>query len=488
MNILLVTGPDGQAVQSVWQTLQAQGLQAAQPSRREKMLPEHIHDLMRQSRAQLPTMAEYDDGANPVACTKILGKVWHELASDLCLGNINNGLWGWAMDDTGPLLDYWLDFDPGVRLVLVYTSPIEHLQHHIQGVEELTPLLVERALLRWVEQSEALLVRFHSHSPRCLLVHAIAAKDQGTLLAQALDTQRVVPTQPIASAPPTTSASLPATYQQSLLAEMTAALPAAQALWQELQATAHLCAPSHPAEKSTVYQHWAQQAAANSALAEKSNEVLALVQQAQYAIQTIANLEIDNVRLASTGAAVVQENDRLLLQLHQVQEELEHYFLLHEKVSQQLQLKNLPTSAQLNMCEPIEGRNWYHAESDGRWAGPGLVSTLQMPPVAAGRYKLELYIQDAMQPDIVLGQELSVVGQGTDTERIELVHNFAQQDDLYPMVSVGVLDLQATTTPWALRLALPHNLCPAESGGDDTRHLGLKLQAVQLTRQEILNN
>lgn len=489
MNVLLVFGPDAHAVQSVWQTLQTLGLQTAQPSRREKLLPEHIHDLMRQCLAQPLKVAEDDGGLNHGASPIVLGKVWNELASDLCLGNIGSSLWGWAMNDVeAPLLDYWLDFEPGFRLVLAYTSPMEHLQHHLQGVEEVTSLLVEQALVRWVEQSEGLLTRFYTHSTRCLLAHATTAQDQSAMLAQVLRTQWALPMQATAPVAFSAPASLPATYQQSLLAEMTAAFPAAQALWQEIQATAHLCAPEHPAEKWTVYQHWAHQAAASSALIKQSNQTLALVQQGQNTIKKIAKLEADKVRLANTCDAQSQESEQLLLQLHQVQEELEHYFLLHQTVSQQLQLQNLPTSIQINMGEHTDGRNWYHAETDGRWAGPGLTSTLTMPPVAAGRYTLELHIHDAMQPDIVLGQQLYVLGQGAEAEPVELVHNFGRQAELYPMVSVGVLDLKASTTPWALQLALPHNVCPAEAGGDDTRRLGLKLQAVRLVRQEILSN
>ena len=37
----------------------------------------------------------------------------------------------------------------------------------------------------------------------------------------------------------------------------------------------------------------------------------------------------------------------------------------------------------VDMRDEIPGNNWYHAEVDGRWAGPGLVSTLQLPVLAA---------------------------------------------------------------------------------------------------------
>lgn len=480
MNILLVAGPDVHAVQPVWQTLKALGVGVAKPSRRENMLPEQIHDLMRISLMQTAPVGQGDGELNEEASLKKLGKVWHELASDLCLGNMDSGLWGWPMDDNATVLDYWLDFDPCIRLVLAYVSPIEYLQEKLQEGMDITPLLVEQTLLRWTERYEAILARFHTHGPQCLLVHAATAQSQSALLVEAMDKEWAMPVQSTVNMPMSPQVTPPAIYQFNLLSGLAATDAATEALWQELQATAHICAPEQLTTQLTVFQHLAQQ--------------LLTQRQAHDAKQTIANLEGANARLegdkawlSSFCADQSKENELLLLQLHQVQDELEHYFLLHQSAIQQLQLQQLPSEIQLDMCEPIVGHNWYHAESDGRWAGPGLVSTLQMPPVAAGRYQMELHIKDAMQPDIVLGQQVCVLADGEcAAQPVGLAHNFSAEADLYPVISVGVVDLKARTKPWKLQLELQHNDCPADSGGDDTRRLGLKLQAVRLIRQELL--
>jgi hypothetical protein len=97
---------------------------------------------------------------------------------------------------------------------------------------------------------------------------------------------------------------------------------------------------------------------------------------------------------------------------------------------------------------------------------------------------LELHIKDAMQPEIVLGQQILVLGQNSGSAQpIELMHDFAQQGDLYPMVSIGMFEMANQQLPWTLQISLPHNISPADSGGDDTRRLGLKLQTVRLIRQ-----
>jgi chemotaxis protein histidine kinase CheA len=594
MNIFLVAGPNTPAVQSVWQTLQHLGVQAAKPSRREGLLPQHIHDLMNQALEH--PVGDTGGYEQPEPSHKILGRVWHELAADLFLGNIGHRQWGWPMVDTAQLLDYWLDFDPSTRLVLSYISPTEHLQQVLYGVAEIAPEATEQALAQWCQQVEALLARFHQASPRCLLVHATTVHGQPAQLAQAMRSQWNLHGLAPTTSPVCSSDSAPSPYQQALLAQMVSASPAAELLWQELEAIAHVASGMPPAPAATIYQHWVQQAklaesqaaldAANQAQIENTKQLQAEAKKAQLAIAELAATQAEKARraeaektdlaqenelllqqlhqvqeeleqtflnhqslaaqttqaaernqaelaqarqeaqtalqklqeqsnhpithaqppqaateataaLQAEKAEMAQENDLLLHQLHQVQEELEHYFLKYQDVSQQhqTQLKPLqwavdfwqrhpPEVIELSLCEDIDGRNWYHPERDGSWAGPGLVSTLQMPPVAAGRYMLELHIKDAMQPEIVLGQQISVLGQSSESaEPTELVHEFAEHGNLYPMVSMAMLDIPKQQLPWTLQISIPHNISPADSGGDDTRRLGIKLQAIRLIRQ-----
>jgi hypothetical protein len=540
------------------------------------------------------------------------------------------------MVDTAQLLDYWLDFDPSTRLVLAYISPTEHLQQHLHGVAEITPEATEQVLAQWCQQVEALLARFHQASPRCLLVHATTAQGQPVQLAQAMFSQWNLHGLALPASPVCSPDNAPSSYQQALLAQMVSASPAAELLWQELEAIAHVASGTPPEPAPTIYQHWAQQAklaesqaacdaakqaqiehskqlqaeakrvqlaiaelaatqaekaqlahtektdiaqenelllhqlhqvqeeleqtflnhqslvaktaqaveqhkvqlnlsqaasekavaalqaekirlaverdtqaklaterlaaleAANKAKDEQSKQLQAEAKRVQLAIAELAATQAEKAQLAHTEKTdIAQEYDLLLHQLHQVQEELEHYFLKYQDVAQQhqTQLKPLqwavdfwqrhpPEVVEISLCEDIDGRNWYHPEPDGRWAGPGLVSALQMPPVPAGRYKLELQIKDAMQPEIVLGQQISVLGQTSEsTEPLELVHEFAEQGGLYPVVSMGLLNMPNQQLPWTLQISLPHNISPADSGGDDTRRLGIKLQAVRLIRQ-----
>ena len=680
MNIILIAGTGHAVVHPVWQALQSVGVLAAKPSRRERLLPTDIHQMMLQALAHQSVSADMADQPHPATSAAPLGKVWHELSSDLILGNIDQRLWGWTLDNNAALLRYWLDFDTQTRLVLPYATPVEYLLQQLPAQQAIAPEQVEQTLASWVSHTEAVLASFYAHGERTLLVHTQTTQRNPSHLSKALASQWAIHglTKPQAASHNEPQPD----YLQNLLLSMVMASPAAMALWQELEATAHVPAGLPAVLPHTEYQHWNHQAqlrelcqqanqtvaalqathaqleadkaqliierdleaqakaqamqqlqavqqalqdvtaakdqlenqaqaiyqqsqdatnaivalqaanaqleadnahlahardlqaqakthamAVNDAQARESellllqlhqvqeelehmflehqgcgaglaqatqqlqavqqalqdvtaakdqteNQAQVLYQQAQDASNAMAalqaanaQLEADNAQLAqardheaqakvqamAVNDAQAQESELLLLQLHQVQEELEHYFLQHQSQLQPLQWvaafwrRHPPEVINLDLCEPIDGSNWYHAETDGSWAGPGLVSTIQMPPLAAGTYVLELHIKDAMHPNFVLDMQVSAIADDTTaTQTIELVHDFANHNEgaLYPVVSAGEFTLAGFDAPWALNINLPSTVCPADTGGDDTRRLSIKLQAVRLVRQK----
>jgi chemotaxis protein histidine kinase CheA len=206
-------------------------------------------------------------------------------------------------------------------------------------------------------------------------------------------------------------------------------------------------------------------------------------------------LQQENTRQAEQHRQQVQEStdegDLLMAQLHQVQEELEHYFVRYQEQRKQLQSvtkfwrQHPPSELWVDMRRTDDGYGWYEAESDGRWSGPGNESTIELPPLAAGQYLLELHIADAMAPELVA--DMKLVAQLADGQELplSLVHEFGAANGIFPMVSAGVLQLPANLLgQWQLNLVLPQVVCLAEQGGEDTRQLGLRLQGLRLSLQE----
>ena len=134
----------------------------------------------------------------------------------------------------------------------------------------------------------------------------------------------------------------------------------------------------------------------------------------------------------------------------------------------------------MDLRHPLDGNNWYEAEADGRWTGPGLTSTLQLPPLAGGTYKLALTTVDVMQPSILLGLTIKAVLAGTPQPPVPLVHGLQADNPTYPSISTCEITLPHNADTWQLQLTLPHNICPADIGRDDRRRLGLRLQSLRI--------
>jgi hypothetical protein len=204
-----------------------------------------------------------------------------------------------------------------------------------------------------------------------------------------------------------------------------------------------------------------------------------------------ANHSAQSLVSSSQVTELQQENDLMLQQLHQVQEELEHYFLRHQELQQNQNTKatnvvddpwgkHLPQELVVDMRQDIAGSNWYPAESDGRWAGPATLSTLQMPPVQPGNYVLELDIVDAMSLAIVNGLVVEALSQ---TLPVEVTYPMYQGE--YPLickVQLKVPEPEAREA-WLVNLRFAQTASPAASGSDDMRNLTAQLRTVKLIKQ-----
>lgn len=244
-------------------------------------------------------------------------------------------------------------------------------------------------------------------------------------------------------------------------------------------------------------QHGEEQKAKTDLQAKLNAESIARQTEAQARAASqkqIDALKHETARLAEQHRLQTQElqeeGELLLTQLHQVQEELERYFLQYQDQKKQLHgitqfwLRHPPADLWVDMRRTDDGLGWYEAEADGRWSGPSTESGIELPPLAAGAYLVELHIADAMSPELVAGTQLQAQLSDGQTLPVELVHEFGAATGLYPMVSAGVLQLpEGVQGSWQLKLVLPEVISPANQGGDDTRQLGLRLQGLRLSQQ-----
>ncbi len=185
-----------------------------------------------------------------------------------------------------------------------------------------------------------------------------------------------------------------------------------------------------------------------------------------------------------------EENELLLLQLHQVQEELEHYFCEYQKLSGTANTasRNLTQTTNGSADFPVEtlfdlrneqiiGNNWYDAEHDGRWAGPDTESTLTLPAVGQGHFELTFDIVHALDARIVKDMQVRLNG-----EPLRLKHKFGILPfKRFPcQVRARIDTSSAEQNSWKLEFRFPKTVSPAEKGSDDKRQLAIRLRAIRV--------
>ncbi|UOO81739.1 hypothetical protein LVJ83_12605 [Uruburuella testudinis] len=347
--ILVVGHPDSD-YQIIETLLHEVGMRPALPSKREKMSPLEIDAALLKATPNTSTNQSLQ-ASNKITNRQLtVNAVWHGLAMDLFLGNIDQSLWGWADPQALYLLDYWQKMDESIHFALVYDHPHSILTHH---QDLLDSDAIEQKLQEWIDYNEALLHFYSRNQERCLLVNSQQAKlssssyiqqvqlhieapwqnsivKNSTLATQSKKLDKSLPFKPLGTTSP------PDQLAHFLADFIIKSHPSVTQLYQELQASASL-----PLRKDS-HLH-----------ADNQPAVLAwqaMVQQRRQLAEQTTAIQQNNTELTS----IRQENNLLLNQLHTTQEAFESIHLTHKNTEDLLntavQEKN-DTLKKINLLE-----------------------------------------------------------------------------------------------------------------------------------------
>ena len=319
MKTILIVGQVHSGYTSVFELLSAAGMQAAKASRRERFMPNELTNTLCQ-------MEGLDLASDNIQQAQS-GKLWQELALDLLLGNVEQPLWGWADPSTIFFLDYWKNADPNIVFLLVYGAPESALAASLQDVAPATAQQVTQQAQNWQAYNSALLHFYHRNPDRCLLVHAERTTSDPHLVVECvndhfgLDLNLNIETQ--TSWVSNRAFDLPSTIAKALVENQ----PAMTSLYEELQSVADLAGLADNENRLTSIklwnafnelsrerEVWSRNSATLSKLSKFSEESQLQIEQQKQALDT-----------------QMEENTLLLQQLHQVQEELERYYLENQE-------------------------------------------------------------------------------------------------------------------------------------------------------------
>ncbi len=170
MNKISIVGHPASGYQDVEALLLECGMHKPLPSRRESLSPQDITATLCKAYKRAPIEVVTDEEAfAPIQA----GAVWHGMALDLMLGNLDQALWGWADPQTIYALDYWGQLDPKLGFMLVYDEPHRVLAEAARtSGEPPSAEALQGLLANWIAYNGAML-RFHlRHADRCLLVQS----------------------------------------------------------------------------------------------------------------------------------------------------------------------------------------------------------------------------------------------------------------------------------------------------------------------------
>jgi hypothetical protein len=489
MKVLLVTGNGNSLHQQVFDRLMEAGCAAAQPAQSSGHSPQAMQEEILRS-------LQFDLSHRTTLAQLQPGQAWKEPAADLLLANAHRPVWGWVADTTAVLMDFWQSRESQVRFLLVYSSPVDHLaQQFGREFSSASAMDVEASLREWHIWTDALL-RYHlRHADRTLLIDGRAALAAPDELVELLRTNwDIASLGRFPASDEASSINLTIALAAQRVVDMS---PDVGALQQQLDDCAQLRPKPQARRMDSAREVWAEACELVNQLRladeqTRSADALKNENAALSARLSTVLLESGRNESAATELAELKTAHELTcLQLEQVQEELAYYFQKFSE-SQRTQVARAgafaaefwrihqPDVVALDLRRSIVGDQWYDAEPDGRWTGPGPTSTLELPSLVPGPYRLELEIVDAMAPDILSEAQVEVQGR---TYPLDGDFDFPATLGANVMVD-GALAQQKLQ----VSLRVSRTASPADNGSDDRRQLGLRVQHVRLIRAAAHDN
>jgi hypothetical protein len=492
MKVILTCGYRYSGLDQLQQALYKAGLKSARLFRNEQFSPEDLQKKILEANEDDSSLTNNYEQLNP-------GKLWQGLSTDLFIANLEQDAWGWADSNSLYLLNYWRDFDPRTRFILVYSSPAYALGQLLRGKESSTER-IESLCENWFNVNTELLRFYNRNQERCLLVNVetFSSLIESTKLLTLIQERLAINLHGQIEFASSENDELFRLLTTSLIQEP----PHIQALYQELESVSDAffdrLEPTRAQLGNAFEQYGKLLSGYDNAiqltqkLSQLEQELATEKQKPDLSIQLTQKISQLQQELAAEKQkpnlsvrldVQEKENELLLLQLHQVQEELEHYFLENEKAIQGQAKTELVEQVVVDFRQFIDGDNWWNAEHDGRWAGPGLISNLRLPELRAGRYQIIIEIVDAIAPEILQKTLVSINEQPlrlVNTNPLSWLMRLIGMKKKYPVTLIGRVDLPQGDIRPVLEFKFPKVISPSSRGSQDMRSLALRIKTVEL--------
>lgn len=338
MKGLLIIGHPHSDYQFIENTLYDQGMSKAKPSRRDKLTPTAItQDILQIYDTSLNNQTEIHQVDS--------GEIWNGLALDLLLGNKDQAFWGWADPQAIFLLDYWKKMGSQLKFLLVYDTP-ETVCCDLFQDQPINPEKLEQEVKHWEAFYKELIHFYQQNKENCLLVHIEQIRRNFSKFIQS--TSELVGHMPTS---PKNHRIDPMPCDETdrfLITQLLKDFPAIYESYEELQAVADIPLTSKKAiQANNAIMAWNARKGMQISYKDKisgENKTIRLLKEKNSLIEKERKNELEKIKQDLKEKD--NENELLLLQLHQVQEELEVYFIKNQKIEKEIkQLSHLKQAA-----------------------------------------------------------------------------------------------------------------------------------------------
>lgn len=340
MNSLCITGASPKALAITHDILHSAGMQLVKtPKSNEDFTLAHWHEQV---------VSHYNE-KDVHKSIKQLGRFWEQIVCNIFMENYRESLWGWADTRSAWLLDFWYSFDPQLKFIFVYTPPEHLLADFItHASNEISEQDFKNSLSAWQRYYETLLGFYEKYPSQCLLINITDYKASPSFLIEQCEKQWQLSLdykeqlfKEVANQTETQDSIDPlahyfATEYLQDATDIKALQHRIESLTEQAQKNTALVTLDHAFSHynrltKRIAKQEQQQVEHKKRLGDENSQLKQRVNQYQTELDALKDSQLKLQEkfesVNNENKTSKEENELLLLQLHQVQEELERSFL-----------------------------------------------------------------------------------------------------------------------------------------------------------------
>ncbi|HAX3823772.1 TPA: sulfotransferase family protein [Escherichia coli] len=190
MNKLIIVGHPNSNFNIVEKISLQYGMEIPSASKRENLTPQDITRIICKA-YNVPKVSEVTN-ISEFSPLQVSG-VWHGMALDLFLNNLERQFWGWSDPYAIYTLDYWAALDENLTFILVYDHPRSVLEQAANSRESFVNNTIEHLIDNWIAYNTALLNFYTNNRDRCLLISAEQIKKDIEVFVEKLQSVLKIP-------------------------------------------------------------------------------------------------------------------------------------------------------------------------------------------------------------------------------------------------------------------------------------------------------